>query len=56
MIPLFQAPDIAQKMAEAPDKNYEIGVVIGTYLPVVVLICIAFGIYYYFKKKQPDTH
>lgn len=55
MLPLwFQAPDISEKLAEAPDKSYEIGVVIGTFLPLVVLIGIAYGIYFYFKKKKPD--
>lgn len=53
MIPLFQAPDIAQKMAEAPDKQYETGVVIGTYLPLIVLVALAYLIYFYFKKNKP---
>jgi hypothetical protein len=55
MLPLwFQAPDISEKLAEAPDKSYEIGVVIGTFLPLIVLIGIAYGIYFYFKKKKPN--
>ena len=49
---LLQQPDIEKKMQEAPDKGYEIGVVIGTYLPFVVLVGIAYGIYYYQKKKK----
>ncbi len=39
-------------MQEAPDSGYEIGVVIGSYLPLVVLVAIAYGIYYYNKKKR----
>ena len=34
--------DIEEKMQNAPDKGYEIGVVIGTYLPFVVLVIIAY--------------
>ena len=39
-------------MEEAPDSAYEIGVVIGSYLPFVALACIAYAIYYYNKKKR----
>ena len=49
---LLQQPDIAKKMEEAPDKWYEIGVTIGAYLPVVVLVGIAYAIYYHQKKRQ----
>ena len=30
---LLQKVDVAKKIAQAPDKSYEIGVVIGSYLP-----------------------
>ena len=33
--------DIKEKIENAPDKGYEIGVVIGTYLPFVVLVFFA---------------
>ncbi|MBO0342171.1 MAG: hypothetical protein VX798_00350 [Bacteroidota bacterium] len=49
---LFQQTNIEKKMEEAPDSAYEIGVVIGSYLPFVVLAAIAYGIYYYNKKKK----
>jgi len=49
---LLQQPDIQKKMEEAPDSAYEIGVVIGTYLPFVILAGIAYAIYYYNKKKR----
>ena len=39
LILLFQV-DIEEKMQNAPDKGYEIGVVIGTYLPFVILVVI----------------
>ena len=44
--------DIEKKMEEAPDSAYEIGVVIGSYLPFVVLVGIAYAIYHYNKKKR----
>ncbi len=48
----LQQPDIEKKMEEAPDKAYEIGVVIGSYLPFVVLVGIAYAIYYYQRKRR----
>ncbi|PWL39768.1 hypothetical protein DKG77_02755 [Flagellimonas aquimarina] len=47
-----QQPNIEEKIKEAPDSAYEIGVVIGSYLPFVVLIGIAYAIYHYNKKKR----
>ncbi|MEX0362995.1 MAG: hypothetical protein AB3N10_18615 [Allomuricauda sp.] len=44
--------DIDKKIEEAPDSWYEIGVVIGSYLPFVVLVGIAYAVYYYNKKKR----
>ncbi|MBO0330996.1 hypothetical protein [[Muricauda] lutisoli] len=49
---LVQQTNIEKKIEEAPDSAYEIGVVIGSYLPFVVLAAIAYGIYYYNKKKR----
>ncbi|WP_127023055.1 hypothetical protein [Flagellimonas beolgyonensis] len=51
---LLQESDIEKKMAEAPDDWYEIGVVIGSYLPFVVLAGIAYAIYYYQKKRRQN--
>ncbi len=44
--------DIEEKMKNAPDKGYEIGVVIGTYLPFVVLVALAYFFYYQAKKRK----
>jgi hypothetical protein len=49
---LVQQSEIEKKMEEAPDSAYEIGVVIGSYLPFVVLVGIAYAIYRYNKKKR----
>ena len=48
---LLQA-DIKEKIENAPDKGYEIGVVIGTYLPFVVLVIIAYLMFYKFKNRR----
>jgi hypothetical protein len=48
----MQQSTIEKKMEEAPDSAYEIGVVIGSYLPFVVLAGIAYAIYHYNKKRR----
>ena len=52
MLALQDVSEIQKKMEEAPDSSYEIGVVIGTYLPFVVLLVVAYLFYYYSKKKR----
>ncbi len=49
---LFLQVDIEEKMKNAPDEKYEIGVVIGTYLPFVVLAGLAYLFYYLAKKRK----
>lgn len=51
LITFFQQIDIEEKIKNAPDKGYEIGVFIGAMLPMVVLALIAYGIYRYNKKR-----
>lgn len=48
---ILQEVDIEEKIQNAPDSNYEIGVFIGSMLPFVVLAIIAYAIYYYNKKR-----
>jgi len=43
---------IKEKMENAPDDNYEIGVVIGTYLPFVLFIVLAYIVYYMAKNRK----
>ena len=54
IISLTQKVNIEEKMKNAPDKGYEIGVVIGTYLPFLVLIIIAYTTFFYLKKKEKN--
>lgn len=51
LIALFQQVNIEEKLKKAPDSSYEIGVFIGTMLPFVILVLIAYAIYRYNKKK-----
>ena len=52
MLLLFlQDLNIEEKLKNAPDKGYEIGVFIGSMLPFVVLVIIAYAIYRYNKNR-----
>lgn len=51
LITLFQQVDIEEKIKNAPDKGYEIGVFIGAMIPMVVLVLIAYAIYRHNKKR-----
>lgn len=51
IITLLQA-NIEEKIKNAPDKGYEIGVVIGTYLPFVILVALAYFIFYKAKNRK----
>ena len=48
---LLQQLDIEEKINNAPDKGYEIGVFIGSMLPFVVLVLIAYVIFRYNKNR-----
>ena len=50
----FQKIEIEEKIKNAPDGGYEIGVVIGTYLPFVVLVLIAYLVYNKAKNSKRD--
>lgn len=52
LILALQQVNIEEKMNEAPDEGYEIGVVIGTYLPFVVLVLIAYFVFYKAKNRK----
>lgn len=43
---------IEEKIKNAPDSGYQIGVAIGTYLPFVILVGIAYIFYYQAKKRK----
>ena len=51
LITLIQDLKIEDKLKSAPDSNYEIGVFIGSMLPFVVLVTLAYMIYRYNKNS-----
>lgn len=52
LLAILEQVNIEEKIKEAPDDSYEIGVFIGSFLPFVVLVVIAYAIYKYNKKNQ----
>lgn len=54
LITILQAVNIDEKINNAPDSSYGVGVFIGTLLPFVVLVIIAFAIYRYNKNRYKD--
>ena len=48
---IIQEVDIEQKLKDAPDYGYSIGVFIGTMLPFVILVALAYLIYRYNKNR-----
>ncbi|WP_203460340.1 hypothetical protein [Lacinutrix sp. WUR7] len=49
---LIQEIDIKEKIDKAPDAAYGIGIFIGSMLPFVVLVALAYFIYRYNKNKK----
>ena len=55
LITLLQEITIDEKLKEAPDSAYGVGVFIGTLLPFVILVVIAYSIYRYNKNRFKDN-
>lgn len=51
-ISLLTQVNIEEKLKSAPDSSYQIGIVIGTYLPFVLLVLLAYIIYYRLKNRK----
>lgn len=43
---------IEQKIIDAPNKSYSVGILIGSFLPFLFFAIIAYGIYYFNKSKS----
>ena len=52
LVSLFQDIDIAEKVKNAPDSSYEIGVFIGSMLTFIILVIMAYLVYKYNKNKN----
>lgn len=49
---LLQKINIEEKIKNAPDEGYQIGVAIGYLLPFAVLVGIAYYMYYRAKNRK----
>ncbi|WP_198034946.1 hypothetical protein [Winogradskyella sp. J14-2] len=54
LVSLLQEVNIEEKLKNAPDDNYSIGVFIGSMIPFVILVIIAYLVYRYNKKRVKD--
>ncbi|MBF4470678.1 hypothetical protein [Flavobacterium sp. HJJ] len=52
VILLLQKVNIEEKIKNAPDSGYQIGVLIGSYLPFVVLVLLAYWTYHRAKNRK----
>lgn len=54
LILFLQQVNVEQKLKDAPDNQYQIGVLIGSFVPFIVLAVIAYTLYYRAKKKEQN--
>lgn len=47
----LQPVNINEKINHAPDNAYEIGLLIGSFIPFVLFAALAYYLYYKHKKK-----
>ena len=52
LIACLQDINIEEKIKNAPDQGYEIGVFIGSMIPFVILVALAYLMYRYNKKRN----
>lgn len=52
---VLQNLNIEEKINKAPDKSHEIGVFMGSIIPFIVLVIIAYMIYYHSKKHNKSN-
>ncbi|SHL25521.1 hypothetical protein [Flavobacterium saccharophilum] len=56
IISLVVQVDVAEKIKNAPDSGYQIGVIIGSFIPFVILIGIAYWMYNRAKKRDENGY
>jgi hypothetical protein len=52
VLTFFSKIDIDEKLIAAPDSGYQTALVIGSFVPFVLLVVIAYYIYYRFKNRK----
>jgi F0F1-type ATP synthase membrane subunit b/b' len=50
--PILFILSIEEKLKSAPNDGYQTGVIIGSFLPFVIFIAIAYYLYYKAKNKK----
>jgi len=51
---LVQKVNIEEKLKNATDSGYQIGVVIGSFIPFIILILLAYWMYTSAKKRDKE--
>ncbi|MBG6111822.1 hypothetical protein H4V97_002216 [Flavobacterium sp. CG_23.5] len=54
IIALAQQVNIAEKLKHATDNSYQTGVIIGSFVPFVILIGLAYWMYSNAKKRDKN--
>lgn len=54
ILALVQRVNIEQKLKNATDSNYQIGIVIGSFIPFVILLALAYWMYTNAKKRDKN--
>jgi hypothetical protein len=54
IIALAQQVNIAEKLKNATDNSYQTGVIIGSFVPFVILIGLAYWMYSSAKKRDKN--
>ena len=54
LITILQEINLDEKLKNAPDSEYGIGIFIGSFLPFLILVIIAYIIYKYNKNRYKD--
>lgn len=54
ILALVQRVNIEQKLKNATDSSYQIGIVIGSFIPFIVLLALAYWMYTSAKKRDKN--
>ena len=54
LLTLIQKVNIEEKLKNATDGGYQVGVVIGSFIPFVVLVLLAYWMYTSAKKRDKE--
>lgn len=52
LLSILQDIDIDEKIKNAPNDDYSLGILIGNMIPFIVFVLIAYAIYRYNKKRM----